>query len=81
MTVVENAAHAAHSRGDMPTWSEVERGFWVGSRRGDLLGTVECHSPHQFLARNAMSHYVGEYASLELARTAVLDTAERNPRR
>lgn len=75
MTVIEGTSLAARTREDVATWSEVERGFWVGNRRGEFLGTVEGHAASRFFARDSARRYVGEYPRLELATAALVERA------
>jgi hypothetical protein len=74
MTMIDGGCRTG-AYGDIATWHEVERGFWVGSTRGRFLGTIERHGSSRYFARDWARRYVGEYPALDLARTAIMDRA------
>ncbi|GAA1964157.1 hypothetical protein GCM10009776_28690 [Microbacterium deminutum] len=63
--------------GDASLWHEVEAGFWVGSRTGQFLGTIERHRD-RFFARDCVGASLGVYPSVEAA-CCVLDS-DRKPK-
>jgi len=71
MTLIESAPPRPELPA-IPVWREVEPGFWVASAEGMFLGTIEQHSENRFFARNSNRTYVGEWATLDLARDAVM---------
>ena len=73
MTLMESAPLSSDNPFE-PMWREVEDGFWVASAEGMFLGTIEQHGADRFFARDSTRTYVGEWATLEMAQTAVMTT-------
>jgi hypothetical protein len=71
MTILETGIDRT-AETTVANWHEVEEGFWVANADGMFVGTIECHKPDRFFARNATRAYVGEYATFEAAKTAVM---------
>lgn len=81
MTTVDGIAERTRVSEALATWHEVDSGFWVGNTGGAFLGSIERLARGRFLARDAVSQVVGEYAGLGYARRAVIERApvERAP--
>ena len=73
MTMIDGIADLTGLRSGIATWLEVETDFWVGNADGVFFGTIERHAPSRYFARDAFRRYVGEYTTLESARTAIAE--------
>ncbi|WCD93549.1 hypothetical protein [Microbacterium sp. nov. GSS16] len=54
------------------TWSKVDTGFYVASKAGEYVGSVDTTPDGHFVAFDATSAPIGRYAELSAAKTAVL---------
>lgn len=54
------------------TWSKVDTGFYVASRAGEYVGSVDTTPDGHFVAFDGTSAPIGRYAELSQAKTAVL---------
>lgn len=54
------------------TWSKVDTGFYVASKAGEYVGSVDTTPDGHFVAFDATSAPIGRYADLSEAKTAVL---------
>lgn len=57
------------------TWARVDSGFYVGSRAGEFVGTIDVMPDGSHVAFDGRSTAVGRYASLSEAQRAVSDIA------
>lgn len=57
------------------TWARVEEGFYVGSRAGEFVGTIDVMPDGSHVAFDGRATAVGRYASLREAQRAVSDIA------
>lgn len=60
-----------HSVDGDVTWTRIEEGFYVGSRRGDFTGYIDRLPNEGYIAFNAFSQGIGSYPDRESAMTAV----------
>ncbi|WP_313355618.1 hypothetical protein [Microbacterium sp.] len=54
------------------TWSKVDTGFYVASKAGEYVGSVDTTPDGHFVAFDATSAPIGRYADLPGAKAAVL---------
>ena len=54
------------------TWSRVDTGFYVASRAGEFVGSVDTTPDGHFVAFDSTSAPIGRYSSLPDAKSAVL---------
>ncbi|MEV7632664.1 peptide ABC transporter permease [Microbacterium sp. NPDC089318] len=54
------------------TWSKVDSGFYVASRAGEYVGSVDTTPDGHFVAFDGTSAPIGRYAELSQAKAAVL---------
>jgi hypothetical protein len=54
------------------TWALADEGLWVATHGGYFGGTIDQHSSHYF-AMDTFGRYVGDYASLDLAKRHLID--------
>lgn len=54
------------------TWSKVDTGFYVASRAGEYVGSVDTTPDGHFVAFDGTSAPIGRYADLAGAKSAVL---------
>jgi hypothetical protein len=57
----------------VPTWAEVDRGFFVASTDGVFLGSVDRTTRGRFIARNGQAAQIGIFKTFTDAQRAVLD--------
>ncbi len=57
----------------VPTWAQVDRGFYVASADGLFLGSVDRTSRRRYLARDGQAAQIGTFDTFEQAQRAVLD--------
>lgn len=57
----------------VPTWAQVDRGFYVASTDGHFLGSVDRTSRGRYLARDGQAAHIGTFATFAEAQRAVLD--------
>ncbi|WP_295012196.1 hypothetical protein [uncultured Microbacterium sp.] len=65
MTIADNTSDVL--------WACVEKGFHVGSRRGEFLGYVDLQSDGRYRAFDARGGVVGDFSALDDATSAVVD--------
>lgn len=76
MSLVSTLTEAAAPR--FAQWHEPEPDFYVGSRKGDFIGTIEKTAVGTFVAFDGLSTPVGRYASLAEAQRALVALANRD---
>lgn len=54
------------------TWSKVDTGFYVASRAGEYVGSIDTTPDGHFVAFDGTSAPIGRYAELSDAKSAVL---------
>ncbi len=54
------------------TWSKVDTGFYVASKAGEYVGSIDTTPDGHFVAFDATSAPIGRYAELSAAKAAVL---------
>ncbi|PKI91506.1 peptide ABC transporter permease [Actinomycetales bacterium SN12] len=54
------------------TWSKVDTGFYVASKAGEYVGSVDTTPDGHFVAFDATSAPIGRYTELSTAKSAVL---------
>lgn len=54
-------------------WARVDAAFFVASRRGTFLGSVDGQFESEFIARDAHSCLIGRYTDLRAGMVAVIN--------
>ena len=76
MSLVSTLTEAATPR--LTQWHEPEPDFFVGSRKGDFIGSIEKTAVGTFVAFDGLSTPVGRYPSLAEAQRALTTLAGRD---
>ncbi|WP_053352577.1 hypothetical protein [Leucobacter musarum] len=53
------------------TWARIEDDFFVGSRGGEFLGSIDREAPGTYVVCDQFSQPIGEHANLEAAMAAL----------
>ena len=54
------------------TWALADEGLWVATHADYFGGTIDQHGSHHY-AMDTFGRYVGDYATLELAKQHLID--------
>ncbi|WBU37493.1 hypothetical protein [Homoserinibacter sp. YIM 151385] len=71
--------HGDEARQRDAVWSRVDRGFFVGSRRGDFIGHIDVTPEGRYRAVDSRSRVIDDFADLHAAMAALETTGSQDP--